>query len=140
MRTTDGRTRDEHGRLLEDCGIAIPRWPTAWAYHSRAPYRIQRHNQNDDPMAVDVWNAPDLGYALGVFVEAALPEQTDLTAVVMDERFRVILGYVSSFGGLEGAGAPDWFGTAETFGFLAQWTDINPVDLAIWESLARSER
>jgi hypothetical protein len=135
--TSDGRTRDEHGRLLENCGIAAPRWPTHWEYVSKAPYRIQRHDEHDNPMEIDCWNADELAYAIGIFVEAGLPEMPDVTMVLMDERFRVILGYVSAFGGIEGLGAAQWFGTGETFDFLARWTDINAVDLAIWESLAR---
>lgn len=135
--TVAERTRVD-GLLLEESHVAIATFGTPWEHRSCGPYRIQRRYTSDPYGELMVWDmaSEDVEYAVGMFCEVALPMQREATVLLMDESFRCVLGYTTMWGGIRGVGMA-WWGTAETFGVLQTWSDMDPLALAVWESIAR---
>lgn len=135
MKTTSERTRRD-GKLLEEHGIAAPEFGTPWEYVSRGPYRLQWRHSWQHPSAIEARDVEYLEVAVGMFDALAIPVLGDFLIVVIDESFHCVLGYGTGNRGLRATGMA-WWGTAETFGVLERYGDVSPVDLAIWESIAR---
>jgi hypothetical protein len=131
------RTR-RHGLLLEDHDVAMPEFMTPWTYVSRGPYRLQIRDDND-PAGVlcDVRDAPYLEYAVAMFHDLALPMRWHHICVLLDESFRVVLGYSSQPWAREMSAGMVWWGTAESFQILERWGEQDAMEMAVWESLAR---
>lgn len=108
-----------------------------WQYHSQPDFRVLR--RVDVNGVEGVWavrEAPFLEYAVGMFCELGLPMERECAVLVVDAKMRVVLGYSTLEGGIEGTGMA-WWGTRETFEVLQRWSTVDPLDLAVWESIAR---
>lgn len=78
--------------------------------------------------------------AVDRFAELALPVQTGWSAKVVDSRVSVLLMYIDE-GARSARRYPDgnWAGCAAGFAALEATGAAHPVDLALWETIARGE-
>jgi hypothetical protein len=76
---------------------------------------------------------PTLDEAAEVFARHALPMRMRVGAAINDEADIILLRYMCRYDPMEAG----WWGTAAGFTALGRCRSLNPVDLAIWEQMAK---
>lgn len=129
----------EHGHLIEDHPYMVdPDLFARWDHEPRGPFRLQRWNADrPTPSSTSIAVCSgDLLAAVDLFVSRALPPAPQMAAFLIDESYRLVLGYAATERLISELGYPAWFGVGAAFDALTPLVG-DPMTVAIWESCAR---
>lgn len=73
--------------------------------------------------------------AVGLFAQRFLPIRWGMMCSLIDSTDRIVLQYFAK----HEMTVPEWWGVAATFAELERIGAANPVDLAIWETIAKEQ-
>lgn len=126
------------GMTVED-----PRWQVApivrevpWDHEPVGPFRCQMWNVNGRP-GTKTAIAATLAEAVQTFSIAMMPPSTGQAAAVIDESFKVIVGWHAAEAMMRDLGVPGWWGCEAGFKAL-RWTGrFEERDVEGWEMAAR---
>lgn len=129
------------GRTVED-----PDWPNGlvplwagdfspgWDHRPVGPFRVQAWFE--DPGAHGAWSVHDhLRPAIEDF--AGLLQRRGWAAVVLDEAFRVVIGWSLTKTAVEQWGAPIWYGCEQAFDVFESLGIHDPLSVLGWATIAK---
>lgn len=122
------RTR-RHGHRVEDhwpAGLAPTEFHAPWDMSPVGPFRIQRWAEAPPGWVRGEWHVHhDLGEAIMEFM--SWPTEIGMTAVMLDESFRVVLGWTAIHTIWRQIECPVWYGVRAAFAWMEESGRFDPM-------------